>query len=115
MQADLAGDDFLERKIDVGRDVADEDDGTAFARGVDRSGDGLVAANTFECDVDTFVVGAFENFWEKRVVREKNFSGAEFFREFETRRVDIGDENFGTASGAEGLQRENSDGACAHD
>jgi len=115
LQADLAGDDFLERKIDVGRDVADEDNGTAFANCVDRSSDGLVAADTFESDVSSFVVGERSNFREKGIVGDENFGCTEFFCKFETRRINIGDENFGAASSAEGLERENADGACADD
>ena len=113
LQADLARDNFLQRKIDVGRDVADEDDGAAFARCIDRSGDGFVAANTFESDVDAFIVGAFENSCEQGIAGEKDFGCTEFFCECETLRVDISDKNFGATSGAQGLQREDADGACA--
>jgi len=113
LQTDLARDDFLEWKIDVRSDVADEDDSAAFARGVDRNGDGFVAADAFEGDVDTFVIGAFENFGEKGIVRQKNFGSAKFFRKCETLRVHVSDKNFGAACGAEGLQRENADSACA--
>src|SRR4029077_9412942 len=103
LQADLARDDFLEREGYVGGDVADEDDGAALASCVDRSGDGFVAADTFESDVNSFVVGALENCGEQGIPREKTFGCAEFASEFETLRVDVGDEDFGTASGAESL------------
>ena len=53
MQADLAGNDFLEREVDVGSDVSDEDNGGAFAGGVDGCRDGFGAADAFEGDVDT--------------------------------------------------------------
>ena len=113
MQPNLARDNFLQRKIDVRRDVANEDDGAAFASGVDRSGDSFVAANAFESDVDAFVVGALENSCEQGIVGEKSFRGAEFFCKLETLRVDIGDKNFGATSGAKRLQREDADGASS--
>jgi len=115
LQANLARDNFLERKIDVGGDVADEDDGAAFASDVDRSGDGFVAANALDSDVDAFVVGALENSCEQGIVGEKSFRGAEFFCECEALRVDIGHENFGATGGAQSLQREDADGAGADD
>ncbi len=111
----MARDNFLQREIHGGRDVADEDDGAAFASCVDRSGDGFVAANTLEGDVDAFVVGAFENSCEQGIVGQQSFCGAEFVGKFETLRVDIGDEDFGATCGAEGLEREDANGACADD
>ena len=105
LQADLARDNFLQRKIDVGRDVADEDDGAAFARCIDRSGDGFVAANTLDSDVDAFIVGAFENSCEQGIVGEKNFRGDEFFCECEALRVDISHKNFGAAGSAQSTAR----------
>ena len=61
LQAYLPGDDFLQGQIHVGRNVADKDDGSAFARGVNRGGDGFVAADTFDRSVNTFVMGELQN------------------------------------------------------
>ena len=47
LQTNLTSDDFLQREIYVWRDVADEDDGSAFADGIDGGGDSFIAANTF--------------------------------------------------------------------
>jgi len=113
LQADLARDDFLQREIDVRSDVSDEDDGAAFAGGVDGSDDGFGPADTFEGDVDALIVGELENLRLENFVGEQSFRGAELFGECEAVLIDVSDKNFFAACGAEGLQSEDADGAGA--
>ena len=79
LQANLAGDNFLQREIYVGSDVADEDDRAAFASGVDGGGNGFGAADAFQGDVDALIAGEPENLRLESFVGEESFAGAELF------------------------------------
>src|SRR5215467_14036703 len=57
LQANLTRDDFLQREVHVGCDIADEDDRAAFASGVNGCSDRFGTANAFERHVDALIVG----------------------------------------------------------
>ena len=112
----LAGDDFLQRQSDLRRDVADERDCSAFARAVDGGGYGFVAANGFIDEIDAVAVGAAAAL--RRPVprrRRESFVCAELRGQFESRRVDVGDEYACATGGSRGLQSQQADHACADD
>jgi hypothetical protein len=111
LQANLASDDFLQRERDARRDISDENDGTAFADGVDGGGDGFISADGFESDVDTLAVGEFEKSCVELVIRNENFGGTKLTCELQARGVDVGDENTRAASDPTGLQNQDADGA----
>src|SRR5580704_15208640 len=115
LEANLAADDFLQMDFDLGGEVPDESDGTAFANGVDAVGDGFGAANGFEDGVNAVAVGEIENLLCEVRFRIEDFRGAEIFCHFEAGVVDVGDKDAIGAGGAEGLEYEEADHACADD
>ena len=116
LQADLAGDDFLEGEGDLGGDVADEGDGSAFADAVDACGDGFVSAYGFEDAVDAAAGGEGEDFFgEGGAGGEEDFVGAESGGEGEAGGVDVGDEDAAGALGLGGLEKEEADHAGSDD
>ena len=82
LQADLTRNDFLQRQIYVGGDVANEDDSSAFAGGVDGGGDGFSAADTFKRNVYALIGGELQNLRKQIFAGEERFCGTELFGEF---------------------------------
>ena len=107
---------FCRGQGDLGGDVADEGDGTAFADGVDGGGDGIVAAYGFEDDVHATAFGEVEDLLGERGTGGlQGLVGVETVGEREAGGVDVGDEDPGGSGGSCGLEEEEADHACADD
>lgn len=115
LEADLAGNDFLQRERDFGRNVADEDDGAAFADGVDCDGDGLRTANGFDGNIHAVAGGQLENAGGEILAGGENFRCADLFCETEPGTINIRDEDARPARDAEGLRHEQADHSGADD
>jgi hypothetical protein len=115
LQTNLTAHYLLQMDFDFGGEITHERDGAAFADGVDAVGDGFGASDGFENGVYANVVGELEDLRGEIRFRVEDFGGAEIFRHFEARIVDVGNEDAIGAGGAERLEDEKTDHACADD
>ncbi len=115
LQADLASDDFLQRKGDFRRDIANERDRATFADAVDGGGDGFVAAHSFNGQVHTGAGGAIADVGGEIRIGEEGFRGAGVPGELQAGFVDVSDEDARATGSAERLESEEADGARAED
>jgi uncharacterized oxidoreductase len=112
LQANLTADDFLERKGDLRRDVADQRDSAAFANAVDRGGDGFRSSHSFEGNVDANSVGEFQDLRDEIGFGGEGFGRTEFLGHFEPGFVQVGDEHARATGGAQRLKDEKTDHSC---
>jgi len=101
LQSNLTADHFLQVDFYFGSEIADKSHGAAFADGVDAVGYSFSATDSFEDGVYADVVGEFENLLREIRFCVEDFSGAEIFRHFESRVIDVSDEDFLRAGGAQ--------------
>ncbi len=109
MQANLPGDNLLQRDGDFRRDIADERDGAALADAIDRGVNGFVSSDGFENHIDAVPVGELQNLVDEIGFGRQGGGCAEFFGHLQARVVEVGDEDPGAAGGAQGLQDEDAD------
>jgi hypothetical protein len=116
LQANLAGDDLLQREIDLGGDVADQGDGASLAGAVDGGGNGLVGAYGLEDEIDAAARGVVMDGLEEGFAGSvEGCVGSEGLGQGEAGGVDVGDEDRAGSGGAGGLQEEEADHAGADD
>ena len=108
MQAELAGDDFLQRQIDGGRHIAHQRDPATLADTGDGGANGIGGADAFDGEIGIADAGG--------VAGVDGIGGAEFAGDLQAGVVEIDGDDALASVGSEGLHGEEADHSCAdHD